>query len=89
MRIFCTRTGVPVPVSSHAVVPTREDVDDGHEVFGKLLFRGAYFLILDHECCVVLSTNPFEELEGEPAKPVLVGNHNLLDISSHDVFHHP
>ena len=76
-------------VPSHAVVPTREDVDDGHEVFGKLLLRGTYFLILDHECRVVLSTNPFEELKGEAAESILVGNYNPLDISSHDVFHHP
>jgi DNA-binding transcriptional regulator/RsmH inhibitor MraZ len=71
------------------VVPTREDVDDGHEVFGKLLFCGTYVVILDHECRVVLSTNPFKELKGESTEPVLVGNHNFFDISSHDVFHHP
>ena len=87
MRIFCTRTCGCVP--SHAVVSTREDVDDGHEVFGKLLLCGTYVVILDHECRVVLSTNPFEELKGESTESVLVGNHNFFDISSHDVFHHP
>jgi len=71
------------------MVSTREDVDDGHEVFGQFLFRGAYFLILDHESGAVFSTNPVDELEGEVAETVFVGNHNFFDISSHDVFHHP
>ena len=87
MRIFCTRTCGCVP--SHAVVSTREDVDDGHEILGEFLFCGAYVVILDHECRVVLSTNPFKELECEAAESVLVGNHNLFDTSLHDVFHHP
>jgi hypothetical protein len=71
------------------VVATREDVDDGHEILGQLLFCGTYVVILDHECSLVLSTDPLDELEGESTESVLVGNHNLFDISSHDVFHHP
>lgn len=37
----------------------------------------------------MLSTNPFKELKGESTESIFVGNHNLFDISLHDVFHHP
>lgn len=46
-------------------------------------------LIFDYERRVVFATNPFEELEGKPTESILVGNHNLFDMSSHDVVHHP
>ena len=71
------------------MVPTREDVHDGHEILGELLLCGTNVLIFDHESCPVLSTYPVDEFEGKAAEAVFVGNHNFFDVSSHDVFHHP
>jgi hypothetical protein len=45
------------------VVPTGEDVHDGHEILGELLLCGTNVLILDHESGAVLSTNPVDELD--------------------------
>jgi hypothetical protein len=71
------------------MVAAREDVYDCHKVFGELLFCGTYLLILDHEMGVVPLTEPFNEFEGKSAESVLVGNHNLLDASLHDLVHQP
>jgi len=64
------------------MVPTREDVHDGHEILGELLLCGTNVLIFDHESRPVPSTYPVDEFEGEAAETVFVGNHNSFDVSS-------
>jgi hypothetical protein len=45
--------------------------------------------MLDQDSGVVLATYPFDELEGEPAESVAMGDHNFFDPSSHDFVHQP
>jgi hypothetical protein len=63
-------------------------MEDGQEILGELGLSGTYFLIEDHEFGVLASAYPVQELEGEPAETIAVGNDNLTDASLQDEVHH-
>jgi hypothetical protein len=46
-------------------------------------------VIRDHEIGSVCLTYVLEELKGESAETVTMGDHNFFDISSHDFVHQP
>jgi len=62
---------------------------NGHKIFSEFLLSGTYVFVLDHENCLVLLADPFDKFKGEPTESIFVGDHNLFDISSHDVVHQP
>jgi hypothetical protein len=78
-----------VRISSFSVEPTREYVDDRHEVFSEFLFWGTMLLVTNEEIRPVVTTEPLDELGAKPRKPVFVHDHNLPDQSLRDLFQKP
>lgn len=55
---------------------TREDVEDGEKILGKLAFGAKLRLIENHDFSTVGLDQELDALKAEPSKPVFVGNHN-------------
>jgi hypothetical protein len=64
-----------------AVRLAAEDLDDGHEVLGELVLVASHLVVENQEFDSVLLKDPGKEFEGEAAESVLVGNHDLLEMS--------
>jgi hypothetical protein len=73
-----------------------KDVDDAEQVLSKLfllsvssiasLFRSGLRFVENHEFDSVLGKDPLDELEGESAEAVSMGNDHFLNASSVDAF---
>ena len=53
---------------------SREDSDDGQEVFCELIFGGITLVIVHDDLCSVTVEYPLEELECKPTDPISVGH---------------
>lgn len=58
-------------------------MDNGHEVVSELLRRRTILLVftVDHDRDSELLEEPVEVFPGNPAEPVLMGNHNFFETS--------
>jgi hypothetical protein len=64
-----------------------EDVNDGHEIFGKFLLSGFVCLVIQNDDSASVELNDvLYELETEAGKSVLVGHHKVSEISLHREF---
>ena len=75
-----------------AALPVRSarvNVNDGHEVLGKLLIGiGAshfFFCTNDDQLCSELLEKELDKVVTDSRQSVPVGNHNLLDVSCENV----
>jgi hypothetical protein len=55
-------------------VTSREDSDDGEEIFCELIFGGITLVIVHDDLCSVTVEYPLEELECKPTDPISVGH---------------
>ena len=75
--------------SPFSVESARENVDDCHEIFSKLLFGAFVIAALNDESATSLIDDPFDDFGCKTSKSVLVGNHNRFDCSALDVLQKP
>lgn len=75
---------------TEAVVAGDEDVDDGQQILGELLFAAGWVRRLcglqDHEPCVAMSKEELDELDAVAAEAVAVCDGNLLDMAGEHAF---
>lgn len=78
----------PVLGCSESVVAGDEDVDDGQEILGELLFAAWWIiwlcLIEHHKFCVRFAEEPLDHLNAKPAEAVPVDDGNLADMPGED-----
>lgn len=66
-----------------AVLATREDVDDGKEIFTELVCfsDGSRWVVFNHDTRAVELEHVLDEVEGEPRESVAVGNHKRAEAA--------
>jgi len=73
-------------VASLAGHSTREVVEYGEQVFGKLCWGTTHSCIENQEFAAVSLNKEAEEVESEPGKPIPMGNHKLELVSAQKSF---
>ena len=69
-------------ITSFSHLPTRKDVDDGQQVFCKILFICFVIVFFEYDNFSSCFCNQwFDKFESKPAKSVPVGNNNFSDIA--------
>jgi hypothetical protein len=63
-------------VSAETVESAGKDMDDRHEVFGKLALERLLLVVENHELDVLSLEEPSDEFESEAAESVAMGNGN-------------
>jgi hypothetical protein len=73
-------------VRTATVVASREDRDDGEDIFGHLLIWVVGVLrVENHDFGTMSFRDPLDELETETGQVVTIGNGNNFDSSEHNL----